>query len=120
MVYPFIILEDNTEIVHLESYIENGVEKVRVEIEKPVEGGFYSAECILPEYTWQNTKGFSEKDIVTLQDIIASLTHNYTEQSASDALYQELAKGVQSMKNGEVLTLEEVWEKINKAIVYGQ
>ena len=57
MLYPFIILEDNTEIVHLESYIENGVEKVRVEIEKPVEGGFYSAECILPEYAWQNIKG---------------------------------------------------------------
>lgn len=74
---------------------------------------------IQPSVTWQNIKGFSEKDIVTLQDIIASLTHNYTEQSASDALYQELAKGVQSMKNGEVLTLEEVWEKINKAIVYG-
>ncbi len=75
MLYPFMTLEDNTEIVHSESYIENGAEKVRVEIEKPVEGGFHSAECILPEYTWQNIHGFSEQDIAKLQDIIASLAH---------------------------------------------
>lgn len=68
-------LEDNTEIVHSESYTENGVERVRVELEKPVEGGFYSAECILPEYTWQKVQGFSENDIAELQDIIASLAH---------------------------------------------
>lgn len=75
MLYPFMTLEDNTEIVHSESYMENGVEKVRVEIEKPVEGGFCSAECILPEYKWQNVQGFSENDIAKLQDIIASLAH---------------------------------------------
>lgn len=75
MLYPFMTLDDNTEIVHSESYIENGAEKVRVEIEKPVEGGFHSAECILPDYTWKNVQGFSEKDITKLQDIIASLAH---------------------------------------------
>lgn len=75
MLYPFMTLEDNTEIVHSESYTENGVERVRVELEKPVEGGFYSAECILPEYTWQKVQGFSKNDIAELQDIIASLAH---------------------------------------------
>lgn len=75
MLYPFMTLEDNTEIVHSESYTENGVERVRVELEKPVEGGFYSAECILPEYTWQKVQGFTDNDIAKLQDIIASLAH---------------------------------------------
>lgn len=75
MLYPFMTLEDNTEIVHSEAYIEDETEKVRVEIEKPVEGGFYSAECILPQYTWQNVQGFSENDIAKLQDIIESLAH---------------------------------------------
>lgn len=37
MLYPFVTLADNTEIVHYDSYIEDGVEKVRVEIEKPIE-----------------------------------------------------------------------------------
>lgn len=39
---------------------------------------------------------------------------SYTEQDAFDALYQELAKGVQSMKNGDVYTIEEAWEEIDK------
>ena len=80
MLYPFMTLEDNTEIVHSESYIENGIEKVRVEIEKPVEGGFCSAECILPEYKWQKVQGFSESDIAKLQDMMASLVHIQKEQ----------------------------------------
>lgn len=47
MLYPFMTLPDDTEIVHSESYFENGKERVRVEIEKPIEGGFQSATCIL-------------------------------------------------------------------------
>ena len=41
-------------------------------------------------------------------------TYDYTEKVAFDALYKELAKGVQSMKNGEVYTIEEAWEEIDK------
>lgn len=38
----------------------------------------------------------------------------YTEQDAFNALYQELEKGVQSMKNGEVYTIEEAWNEIDR------
>ncbi len=41
-------------------------------------------------------------------------TSGNTEQDAFDALYQELARGVQSMKKGEVYTIEEAWEEIDK------
>ena len=36
------------------------------------------------------------------------------EKDVFDAIYQELAKGVQSMKNGKVYTIEEAWEEIDK------
>lgn len=75
MLYPFMTLDDETEIVHSENYFENGMEHVRVEIEKPVEGGFQSAECILPEYKWANVQGFSDVEIQKLQDLIESLAH---------------------------------------------
>jgi hypothetical protein len=75
MLYPFMTLEDQTEIVHSEAYFEDGKEKVRVEIEKPIEGGFCSAECILPDYTWSNIQGFTKKEIDDLQNIVASLAH---------------------------------------------
>lgn len=75
MLYPFMTLDDETEIIHSENYFENGTEHVRVEIEKPVEGGFQSAECILPEYKWANVQGFSDVEIQKLQDLIESLAH---------------------------------------------
>lgn len=45
MFYPFVTLNDNTEIVHSEIIEKNGREQVEVRIEKPVYGGFHSASC---------------------------------------------------------------------------
>lgn len=39
---------------------------------------------------------------------------SYTEQDAFDALYQELEKGIQSMKNGDFYIIEEAWKEIDK------
>ncbi len=75
MLYPFMTLNDNTEIVHSESYMESGREHVRVEIEKPIEGGFASAECILPEYHWKNIENFTNEDIKKLQELLESVAH---------------------------------------------
>ena len=38
----------------------------------------------------------------------------YSEKAAIGALYDELAKGVKSMKNGEIYTIEEAWGEIDK------
>ena len=62
MLYPFMTLNDNTEIVHSEILENSGKEEVEVRIEKPVQGGFYSATCWLPEYRWENIQGFSQED----------------------------------------------------------
>jgi hypothetical protein len=48
---------------------ENGVEKICVYIERPVEGGFIDATCILPDYIRQNN-GFSDEEIKEFQDIL--------------------------------------------------
>ena len=52
-----------------------------------------------------------EAQTVTNNNIING---SYSEQDAIHALYDELEKGVQSMKNGEVYTIEEAWEEIDK------
>lgn len=41
------------------------------------------------------------------------INNSYSEHDAICALYTELEKGVQSMKNGEVYTIGEAWEKID-------
>ncbi len=75
MLYPFMNLNDNTEIVHSENYFVDGQEQVRVEIEKPIEGGFASAECILPTYERKNVNGFSQEDIDGFQELLESVAH---------------------------------------------
>ncbi len=42
------------------------------------------------------------------------INSSYSEHDAIHALYVELEKGIQSMKNGEVYTIEEAWEEIDK------
>ena len=75
MMYPFMTLDDNTEIVHTETVIIDEKESVKVYIEKPVEGGFHSAECYLPQYEWKNIEGFSKEEVKKYQDILESTAH---------------------------------------------
>ena len=67
-------MSDETEITHSSIYEEDGVEKIRVYFERPVEDGFINATCILPTYTWENN-GFSQTDINTFQEILENGAH---------------------------------------------
>lgn len=75
MLYPFMTLDNGTEIVHSEAYIENDKEVVKVEIEKPVVGRFSSAVVYLPDYRWENIVGFSQEEIDYYQELIESVAH---------------------------------------------
>ena len=72
MIYPFMQLEDKTEIVHSEMLPD---ERVKVYIEKPIEGGFHSAVCYLPTYEWSEIEGFLQRDIERYQEILESTAH---------------------------------------------
>ena len=75
MLYPFMTLPDETEIVHSEILIINDKENVKVYIERPIDGGFASATGWLPEYKWENINGFSPEDIDYFSEIIHSGAH---------------------------------------------
>ncbi len=75
MMYPFMTLDDGTELVHSESYMCDGVETVKVYFERPVEGGFDSAECYLPRYEWRNIRGFTTERVQYLQEYLESIAH---------------------------------------------
>ena len=73
MLYPFMTLADETEIVHSESILSNGKEMVRVCVEKPVDYGFKSATCWLPDYKWENIVGYDDEELAQFQEFIQSL-----------------------------------------------
>ena len=79
MMYPYLTLDDETEIVHSEMSENNSV---KVYIEKPDENdGFHYATCYLPNYEWKDIFGFSEEEIEKYRKIIENNAHLILEPS---------------------------------------
>lgn len=72
MMYPFMTLEDNTEIVHSEQ-LENGEVKVYIEIPDEKDG-FHNMTCYLPSYRVE-INGYSKEEVNYYMDIIKSTAH---------------------------------------------
>ena len=73
MMYPYMTLNDNTEIVHSEM-LEDG--RVKVYIEKPDEkDGFHHATCYLPKYEWEEIYGFSEEEMDFFKILVRNNAH---------------------------------------------
>ena len=73
MMYPFMTLTDETEIVHSEMKPDG---TVKVYIEKPdARDCFHHAACILPQYEWQDVFGFSQREIEEYQELLESTAH---------------------------------------------
>ena len=83
MMYPFMTLNDNTEIVHSE--MKN--DKVKVYIETPDEKlCFKHATCWLPEYKWEDIFGCTDEEINYLKDLVKSEAHLIIEFSQTGGL----------------------------------
>ena len=68
MMYPFMTLDDGTEIVHSETLPDG---RVKVHFKKPDEKDcFHHATCYLPEYEWQDIYGFSDEEMERYRDEI--------------------------------------------------
>jgi hypothetical protein len=73
MMYPFLTLDDNTEIVHSE-LLKDG--SVKVYMETPDEKlCFKHATCYLPSYKWEEVFGYSSEDIAKFEEVIRSTAH---------------------------------------------
>ena len=75
MMYPYLTLSDETEIVHSQIIEENGIEKVIVNFERPTENGFDSARCVLPTYHWIVKEGFEEEEIIFFEKLLKANAH---------------------------------------------
>lgn len=75
MMYPYMSLSDETEIVHSQIIEEDGEQKVIVNFERPTETGFDSARCELPNYHWIEKSGYSEEEIQLFEQLLRSNAH---------------------------------------------
>ena len=79
MMYPFLTLDDETEITHSE-YLSSG--RVKVYVEKADEKDcFHYMTCYLPDYTVENIFGFNEDEVKKYMEVIRSTAHLISEFS---------------------------------------
>ena len=73
MIYPFMTLNDETEIVHSDMQKDG---RVKVYIETPDEkDGFHNLTCWLPTYELQEVNGYSDQQVEKFMEIIRSTAH---------------------------------------------
>ena len=73
MMYPFLTLEDDTEIVHSEM---NPDGQVKVYVEKPDEKDcFHHMTCYLPDYRIEDVYGFDIDQVNNYLKLIQDMAH---------------------------------------------
>ena len=75
MMYPYMTLSDETEIVHSQFIEDKGIKKVIVNFERPTDNGFDSARCELPEYKWTEKEGYSDEEIAFFENLLHRNAH---------------------------------------------
>ena len=76
MMYPYMTLEDGTEVVHSQLIDDGGTEKVLVHFERPTDDGFDSAHCELPSYSWIKWEGeFDSDEIASFESFLRNNAH---------------------------------------------
>ena len=72
MLYPFMTLDDNTEIVHSEMRDDGSVQ---VCCERPVFQDLKTAYCDIPGYRWYDDENFTEDELSELTKVLKTVSH---------------------------------------------
>lgn len=87
MMYPYMTLADETEIVHSQLIEDNGIQKVLVHFERPTEKGFDSARCELPSYNWLLKDGYTNDEIDMFEKLLRSNAHLLYKYAANGGVH---------------------------------
>ena len=80
MMFPYMTLDDDTEIVHSE-ILPDG--RVKVYIETPDEmDAFHHAVCWLPDYKWEDVSGYTEEEMLRYRKLVKDNAHLMMEFAA--------------------------------------
>ena len=75
MMYPYITLSDETLITHSHLLGNDEEKSVAVHFERPKNGGFDMARCILPTYEWIIRDGFTDDEIAMFERLLQDSAH---------------------------------------------
>lgn len=83
MLYPYMTLNDGTEVCHSQILEDR---KVVVNFERPTEDGFDSARCELLSYTWLYNDGYSEEEIRKFMALMHRHAHLFYKAAADGGI----------------------------------
>ena len=84
MMYPYMTLNDDTEITHSEMRADGSV---RVYIETPdAKDGFHHAVCWLPGYRWEDISGYSPEEMQCFERLVRDNAHLILEFSQTGGI----------------------------------
>lgn len=86
--YPYLTLNDDTEITHSEMKPDG---RVKVYIETPdLKDGFHSAVCWLPQYQWENIKGYSDAEMSCFKKLVTNNAHLMLEYAQDGGILSDI------------------------------
>ncbi len=91
MMYPYMTLADETEIVRSQIIEKDGMKKLIVNFGRPIENGFDSARCELPDCKWTEREGDSDEEITMFEELLhsnAHLLYRYAENGGGFRLFK--------------------------------
>ena len=87
MMYPYMTLEDGTEVVHSQLIEDGATSKSLVHFERPTKDGFDSARCKFPSYAWSIWEGsFSEDELAGFERYLEYNTRSFYRSAKEAAL----------------------------------
>ena len=86
MMYPYMVLSDETEIMHSQISEKDGTQQVEVHFERPTDKGFDLARCVLPTYAWIKREGFNDKEIDKFERFLHNNAHLLYKYAASGGI----------------------------------
>jgi hypothetical protein len=96
--YPFMTLNDDTEITHSEIKPDGSV---KVYIETPdINDGFHDATCWLPEHRWESIHGYSKTEMAYFKQLIQNNAHliiEFSQKGGKENLYVIDAQPLEDM-----------------------
>lgn len=67
MMWEYVTFPDETTLAYSDMRPDG---TVRVAVERPVDMGFDSAQCLLPAYAWSGVEGFSAEELARLDAFV--------------------------------------------------
>ena len=75
MMYPYLTFANGIKVTHSSILNTEGKETIEVHFERPIDNGFQSARCVLPDYTWKFNDGFTPDDIAQFEIFLKNNAH---------------------------------------------